>query len=112
MAVLESSGDIEVHCYPSGITTRSTAPFFGVIGPGDRLSLLFTPGDGTNPPYRLTIVSPTGATILDTTVRDLPTATPQSPPPIEFVVSARGDYLVEIRESRGRQHGKAKVRVG
>lgn len=111
MSVIESSGDIEVHCYPSGISTRSTAPFFGTIGPGDRLSLLFTPSDTTNPPYKLKIVSPTGATILDTIVRDLPTVTPQSPPPIEFVVSARGVYKIDIRELKGRQYGEATFRV-
>lgn len=111
MSRIESSGDIEVHCYPSGISTRSTAPFFGTISPGDRLSLLFTPGDTANPPFKLRIVSPTGATILDTIVRDLPTVTPQSPPPIEFVVSARGVYRIEIRETAGRQHGEAKVTV-
>lgn len=111
MSVIESSGDIEVHCHPSGVSTRSTAPFFGTITPGDRLSLLFTPGDGTNPPYSLRIISPTGATILDTIVRDLPTATPQSPPPIEFVVSAKGVYRIEIREQRGNQRGVAQLKV-
>src|SRR5262245_2195992 len=112
MSVLESYGDIEVHCHPAGSATRSTAPYFGTLGPGDRLALLFTPGDGTNPPYSLRIISPTGATIVDTIIRDLPTATPQSPPPIEFVVSANGIYKIEIREQRGRARGEAKLRVG
>lgn len=112
MSVIESSGDIEVHCHPSGTSaSRSTAPFFGTISPGDRLALLFTPGDGTNPPYALRIISPTGTTILDTIVRDLPTATPQSPPPVEFVVSAKGVYRIEIREQLGRQRGEARVTV-
>jgi hypothetical protein len=112
--VLESSGDIEIFCYPSTISPsvgKSSIPFFDQIGVGDRLSLVFTPGDGTSPPYALKIFSPTGANILDTIVRSLPTGTPQSPPPIEFVVSARGVYRIEIRELKGRQSGEAKLKV-
>ena len=111
MSAIESSGDIEVHCHPAGSAIRSTAPYFGTIAPGDRLALLFTPGDATDPPYALKIVSPTGATILDTIVRDLPTSTPQSPSPIEFVVSTRGIYRIEIREMKGRQRGEGRLTV-
>ncbi len=86
-------------------------PFFDAVTVGDRLSLVFTPGDGANAPYSLKIFSPSGANILDTILRDLPTGLPQSPPPIEFVVSAKGVYQVVISELRGRQRGVAKVRV-
>jgi hypothetical protein len=111
-ALIELSGEIEVFCYPSGQGTRSSVPFFDAVTMGDRLSLVFTPGDGSNPPYSLKIFSPSGANILDSIVRDLPTGTPQSPPPIEFVVSTKGVYRVEIREMRGRQRGEAKINVG
>ena len=113
-SVLESSGDIEIFCYPSTVSPsigRSSVPFYESVGIGDRLSLVFTPGDGTSPPYGLRIFSPTGTNILDTIVRSLPTGTPQSPAPIEFVVSARGIYRIEIRELKGRQTGEAKLRV-
>jgi hypothetical protein len=110
-AVIELSGEIEIFCYPSGSSTRSSVPFFDAVGVGDRLSLVFGPTDGASPPYALKIFSPSGANILDKIVRDLPTGTPQSPPPIEFVVSVKGLYRVEIREQRGRQSGEARVRV-
>lgn len=111
-AIIECSGEIEIFCYPSGgPAIKSSVPFFDAINPGDRLSIVFTPGDVTTPPYSLKIVSPSGATILDTILRDLPTGTPQSPPPAEFVVSVRGQYKIEIREFKGRQRGEAKLRV-
>jgi hypothetical protein len=111
-AIIESSGDIEIFCFPSGgPVLKSAVPFFDAINPGDRLSIVFTPGDDTTPPYSLKVVSPSGATIVDTIIRDLPTGTPQSPPPVEFVVSVRGQYRIEIRELKGRQRGEAKVKV-
>jgi hypothetical protein len=110
-ALIELSGEIEIFCYPSGSGTRTSVPFFDTVGVGDRLSLVFGPADDTSPPYALKIFSPSGANILDMIVRDLPTGTPQSPPPIEFVVSVKGLYRVEIREQRGRQRGEARVRV-
>jgi hypothetical protein len=114
-SVFESSGDIEIFCYPSTISSavgRSSVPFFDAVTMGDRLSLVFNPGDSASPPFALRIFSPSGANILDSIVRSLPTGTPQSPPPIEFVVSAKGTYRIEIRELKGRQSGEAKLRVG
>lgn len=108
---VESSGDIEIFCHTGGSTRRGSVPSFDAIGVGDRLTLVFVPNDGSNPPYTLKIFSPSGALFLDTLVRELPTGGPQSPPPIEFVVSAKGTYRIEIRELRGRQRGEAKVRV-
>jgi hypothetical protein len=110
-ALIELSGEIEVFCYPAGQGTRTSVPFFDAVTVGDRLCLVFTPGDGATSPYSLKIFSPSGNNILDSIVRDLPTGTPQSPPPVEFVVSAKGVYRVEIRETRGRQRGEAKIRV-
>jgi hypothetical protein len=111
-SLIESSGDIEVLCFPSGSAVLKTAiPYFDAIGVGDRIAMVFTPGDGAAPPFSLKIISPTGATILDTILRDLPTGTPQSPPPVEFVVSVKGQYRIEIRELKGRQRGEAKVKV-
>jgi hypothetical protein len=111
-ATIESSGEIEIFCFPAGVSTRSSVLFFDSVSVGDRLSLVFGANEGASPPFSLKVVSPSGATILDNIVRDLPTGLPQSPPPIEFVVSAKGVYRIEIREMRGRQRGEAKVRVG
>jgi hypothetical protein len=36
---------------------------------------------------------------------------PQSPPPVEFVVSSPGVYRIEIKEIRGRNSGEARLRV-
>jgi hypothetical protein len=115
-APIETSGEIDIFCHPSagtvaGVTTRSTVPFFDAIHVGDRVAMVFTPGDGAAAPFALKILSPTGTTIMDALVRDLPTGLPQSAPPLEFVVSTRGVYRIEIRELKGRQRGEARVRV-
>lgn len=108
---IESSGDIEIYCHPTNATSRGSVPHFERITPGTRLALLFIPGE-MSPPYSLKIFSPSGQNILDTLVRDAPTGTPQSPPPIEFVVSASGAYRIEVRSIIGRQRGEAIIRVG
>lgn len=115
-ALIETTGDIEIFCHPSAGTTRTTVtratvPFFDAIHVGDCVAMVFTAGDGAEPPFSLKIFSPSGTNIVDTIVRDLPTGLPQSPPPIDFVVSARGIYRVEIRELKGRHRGEAKLRV-
>ena len=88
---IQSSGDIEIFCYPADSGTRGSVPFFDKITVGDRLQLLFVPEEGAAPPYSLKIYSPTGATVLDSLVRAAPTGAPQSPPPLEFIVCAAGD---------------------
>jgi hypothetical protein len=111
-ATVESSGDIEIFCYPAGpAATRASVPFFDSVTAGDRLALVFLPGEGASAPFQLKIIAPSGANIVDSIVRDLPTGLPQSPPPLEFVVSAKGIYRIEIRELKGRQKGEAKVKV-
>jgi hypothetical protein len=72
---------------------------------------MFTPMHGATAPYTLRIFSPTGANIVDTIVRDLPTTEPQSAPAFEFVVSVGGRYRIEIREMRGRQRGEGTLSV-
>ncbi|HMY19437.1 MAG TPA: hypothetical protein PKA58_24100 [Polyangium sp.] len=108
---IESSGDIEIYCHPTTASSRGSVPHFEKITSGTRLALLFIPGE-LAPPYALKIFSPSGSNILDTLVRDAPTGAPQSPPPIEFVVSTNGVYRIEIRSTNGRQRGEARIRVG
>lgn len=109
---IQSSGDIEIFCYPAGSSGRGSVPFFEKIAVGDRLALLFVPEGTAIPPYSLKVRSPTGATVIDNVVRDAPTGAPQSPPPIEFIVSAKGVYQVEVRAIRGNQRGEARITVG
>jgi len=109
---IETSGDIEIFCHPARSSNRGTVPFFDKILAGERLALVFVPGETTIPPYQLRIISPSGAIIVDSLVREPPTGAPQSPPPIEFVVAAPGVYRSEVRALHGRQRGDAKVRVG
>lgn len=108
---IESSGDIEIYCHPANASSRGSVPHFGRITPGTRLALLFVPGE-SSPPYALKVFSPSGSNIVDTLVRDPPTGAPQSPQPIEFVVSAHGTYRIEVRSTNGRQRGEARVTVG
>jgi hypothetical protein len=110
-APIESSGDIEIFCHPTHASSRGSVPHFDKIIAGTRLALLFVPNE-LSPPYALRIFSPSGANILDTLVRDPPTGAPQSPQPIEFVVSANGVYRIEVRSTNGRQRGDAKISVG
>jgi hypothetical protein len=107
----ESFGEIEIHCYPAGTTFRGNVPLFEAIGVGDRLAIVFTANETSTGPYSVRVSSPSGTTILDSLVRELPTGLPQSPPPLEFAPSAKGSYKVEIREVRGRQRGEAAVRI-
>lgn len=108
---IESSGDIEIYCHPTNASSRGSVPHFEKITAGTRLALLFVPGE-LSPPYSLKVFSPSGNNILDTLVRDPPTGAPQSPAPIEFVVSSTGIYRIEVRSMNGRQRGEARVRVG
>ena len=90
---------------------NNTASFYDRATVGDRLSLVFRPNEGSTPPYSLKITSPSGAVIVDSIVRDLPTGLPQSPPAVEFVVSVKGLYRVDIRTMRGRQRGEGTIRI-
>jgi hypothetical protein len=37
---------------------------------------------------------------------------PQSAPPIDFVPMAKGDYVIDVREVRGTQRGRATLKIG
>src|SRR5262245_55008455 len=96
--ITESSGEIE-------ITSLSEASI------GDRVKLVFMPIDAPNPPYHLKIMSPSGRAIVDNVLRDLPTGAAQSAPPFEFLPTASGVYDIEIRETKGRAAGRAKLQI-
>lgn len=111
MMTIQSSGDFEIFCHPSGSNSRGSVPFFDKITVGDKLSLVFVPEESAAPPFTLKIFSPAGTTVLEKIIREAPTGAPQSPPPLEFVVSARGVYRVEIRSLYGKQRAEATIQV-
>ncbi|MEZ4294512.1 MAG: hypothetical protein R3B70_06020 [Polyangiaceae bacterium] len=94
----DSSGEIEI------ISVSSASV-------GDRVKLVFKPIDEPNPPYTLSVTSPTGSSIVDTVLRALPTGEPQSAPPFEFSPSVPGLYRVRIAEMRGRAYGEGKLKI-
>lgn len=99
---IESSGEIEI------ISTLPRSQKFSI---GDRVQLVFKPIYEPNPPYQLKVISPSGAAIVDSIIRALPTGEPQSAPPIEFSPSALGIYKIEIREMKGRAFGAGKLKL-
>jgi hypothetical protein len=109
---VDSTGPIEAFCQRTDApASRRATLSYEPIGVGDRVSLSFGALDDTNPPYALKIRSPSGAMLLDRIIRELPTGLPQSEPPVEFIVSVRGDYAIEIRETRGNNWGRAVLHV-
>jgi hypothetical protein len=108
---VESSGPIETFCHLADAPSSRRSTFsFDAVSAGDRVAVCFAAQD-TNPPYALKVRAPNGALIVDRLIRDLPTGLPQSEPPIEFLVSARGKYTIELRELQGAQWGKALLSV-
>ncbi len=96
---IESSGDIETVC--------TTSP----LHVGDTASLVFRTFDDPGPPYNLRVKSPSGKTIVERVLRELPTDQPQSAPPITFMLSVSGEYKVEIKQLYGKQRGDAVMHV-
>mgnify|MGYP001172374897 CR=1 FL=1 len=108
---IESSGSIETFCHLSDAPSSRRSTFsFDAVAAGDRVAICFAAQDG-NPPFALKVKAPNGALMLDRIVRELPTGLPQSEPPVEFVVSVRGRYTIEIREIQGTQWGRAFLSV-
>ena len=97
---IESSGDIETIC--------KTDP----LKVGDTAELVFRADDEATPPFNLRIKSPSGKTIIERVLRDLPTGMPQSAPPVSFTVSMAGEYKIDIKQLYGKQKGDAVLRVG
>ena len=107
----DSQGPIEAFCQRADApSSRRSMLMIDEIAVGDRVQIFFA-GDDTKPPYALKISAPTGATIVDRIVRDLPTGRPQSEPPVEFVISTKGDYSIHIKEVTGKSWGQATLHV-
>ena len=97
---LESTGDIETISQTDPVTT------------GDTVKLVFRAEDDAEPPFTVKIKSPSGKVILERVLRELPTGKPQSAAPLQFTVSATGDYRIEIKRLNGKERGEAILRVG
>jgi hypothetical protein len=110
---IDSTGPIETFCQRAdeAPVSRRSSLMFDPICVGDRVLLCFGAYDSGGAPYSLKIRGPSGAVVLDRIIRELPTGMPQSEPPVELVVSSRGDYAIEIREVRGTNWGKATLHV-
>ncbi|MEM1029484.1 MAG: hypothetical protein AAF928_18590 [Myxococcota bacterium] len=98
-ATLESKGDIESICQAGALTAGSSA------------ELVFRSWDDVSPPFTLKIRDPSGKTVVDRVLRELPTGRPQSAPPITFTVSVAGPYRILIKELYGRASGEATLNV-
>jgi hypothetical protein len=96
---VESSGDIETVCKQSPIRA------------GDVVELVFRAYDDAEPPFNIKIKSPSGKVIVERVLRELPTGKPQSAPPVQFTVSAPGEYQIQIKQLYGKQQGDATLRV-
>jgi len=99
VAKIDTSGDIETIC----LTDELTA--------GKQVQLIFRAWEDSHPPYTVVITSSSGKTIVEKVVRTLPTATPQSAPPISFIPSSPGEFVVKISELSGSAEGHATLYV-
>ncbi len=97
---VQSTGDIESICPQQQLRAGETA------------ELVFRSWDDVTPPLTIKIRSPSGKTILDRVLRELPTGQPQSPPPVNFPVKVAGQYRIVIRELYGKAEGKATLTIG
>ena len=96
---VENTGDIETFCKPDPVKA------------GETVNLVFRADDEAAPPFNIKVRSPTGQTILERVLRELPTGKPQSAPPIQFTASTAGDYKVDIKQLYGKAAGQAILHV-
>ena len=98
-AHIKSSGDIESIISSPDITA------------GDTASLVFRTWDDVSPPFMIKVKDPTGKTVVDRVLRELPTGRPQSSPPLSFTTTQPGAYNIHIRELYGKVEGEAVLTI-
>ncbi|MBW2453196.1 MAG: hypothetical protein JRI68_01735 [Deltaproteobacteria bacterium] len=91
-ATLETQGDIEVICETTD------------LAPNKNAKVVFRTWGEAQPPYQITVRSPTGNIILKRVIRVLPTGDPQSSPPVSFTVQ-KGTYEISVGQLRGGAEG-------
>lgn len=99
---IDSAGDIDI------IVQRDAR--LGPLGVGDHVALVFRAIDATAP-FEVIVTGPSGTVIMKRVVRELPTGESQGATPVDFVVSAVGQYVVEISETKGAQRGRGTFQV-
>jgi len=99
---IESAGDIDI------IVQRDAR--LGPLSVGDHVLMVFR-AFNDNPPYEVVVTGPSGNVIMKRVVRELPSGDPQGAPPVDFVVSASGQYTVVIGETRGSLRGRGTISV-
>ena len=97
-ATIDSHGEIEIICETDDLRANRMA------------KLTFRAHLDAVPPYQIRVKSPTGHTILERDVRELPPGSPQSPPPISFTVQ-KGAYEISISQLKGGAEGHATLSV-
>lgn len=98
-ATIESHGDIEIICQSlNELAANKTA------------RLVFRTYADASPPWQVRVRSPSGHTILERVMRELPTGDPQSPPPIAFTVQ-KGTYEIIVAQLKGSAEGRATIKV-
>lgn len=98
-ARIQSSGDIEIICQTDDLAAGKTA------------RLVFRAWDDTKPPFTVKVLDPSGKSILERVLRELPTGKPQSAPPVTFSVSIVGEYAISIKELYGKLEGQAMLTI-
>jgi hypothetical protein len=98
-ATIESHGDIEIICQS-----------LNELAPNKMARLVFRTYADASPPWQVRVRSPSGQTILERVMRELPTGEPQSPPPITFSVQ-KGVYEIIVGQLKGSAEGRATIKV-
>lgn len=73
--------------------------------------VVFRSWDDVSPPFTVKVKDPTGKTVLERVIRELPTGRPQSAPPLTFSVAIVGAYKISIKELYGGKEGEATLTV-
>lgn len=98
-ATIETHGDIEIIC--SSLSE---------LAPNKMARLIFRTYADASPPWQIRVRSPSGQTILERVMRELPTGEPQSPPAITFSVQ-KGVYEIIVAQLKGSAEGRATIKV-
>ncbi|MSP24519.1 MAG: hypothetical protein EXR75_05010 [Myxococcales bacterium] len=78
---------------------------------GAQAKLVFKCFEDAPPPFTVKIKDASGKVVLERVLRELPTGSPQSAPPLEFRVPANGEYHVHIKQLYGDVDGSARLIV-
>ena len=96
---IESHGDIEIICQS-----------LSELAANKRARLVFRTYADVSPPWQVRVRAPSGQTILERVMRELPTGDPQSPPPVTFSVQ-KGVYEIVVAQLNGGAEGRATITV-